>query len=78
MATKTITLSEDSYEILKSWKKDSESFSETIRRIGGKKKLTSFIGILSKETADKMQQEIKDSRKQHAKDREKRLKRLGI
>jgi len=38
MATKTISLSEDAYEILKAKKREGESFSDVIRReLGGKK-----------------------------------------
>ena len=36
MATKTISISEDSYNILLSRKKDKESFSEVIKKLAGK------------------------------------------
>ncbi|MHA2298868.1 MAG: antitoxin VapB family protein [Candidatus Hodarchaeales archaeon] len=38
MAHKTITISEEAYNLLKSIKKDNESFTEVIKRICGPKK----------------------------------------
>ena len=47
MATKTISITEDAYEILKSWKDENESFSQVITKFGAKNNLLKFAGILS-------------------------------
>ena len=64
MVTKTITITEDAYRILKSWKQGSESFSETIRRKGKRRPLSDFYGILSKESGERFERAIMGFRKQ--------------
>ena len=41
-----------------------------------RKKLSDFQGILSKESADELEKNIKKARKEHAKARELRIKRI--
>lgn len=65
MGTKTVSITDEAYEILKSRKDDVESFSEVIVRLSGKKKLSSFAGALSKKTADRMEEEINKARGLH-------------
>ncbi|MBI2144176.1 antitoxin VapB family protein [Candidatus Woesearchaeota archaeon] len=76
MATKTITVTEDAYEALKSLKIASESFSETIRRLAGKSSLMEFAGILSNEQADELECNIKEARKIRNAAHQRRLKRI--
>ncbi len=80
MATKTITVTEDAYEILKRMKEKNESFSDMALRIGKRKPLSYFFGALSKETGDKMEKAIYDLRKikneQHKKSMAKLIKEL--
>jgi predicted CopG family antitoxin len=73
MATKTISISEEAYSILKGRKADTESFSEAIVRLTGKKKLASFFGALSRESADALEKEIMSSRKRHRVEHTKRV-----
>ncbi len=50
MATKTLTITEDAYGLLKQYKAEEESFSEEILRLLSKKRkknLSAFFGILS-------------------------------
>jgi predicted CopG family antitoxin len=50
MAHKTLTISEDAYDMLANLKKEGESFTELIKRITTplrKKKLSEFIGVLA-------------------------------
>ncbi len=49
MAHKTLTISEEAYEMLAELKKEGESFTDLIKRITAplqKKKLSEFIGVL--------------------------------
>jgi len=63
MVTKTITITESSYHLLKNMKKENESFSETIERVVAKKiNLSDFSGVLSKDSAKKIEDEIRKSR----------------
>lgn len=62
MATKTITITEDSYERLNVLKEREESFSEVIKRLTSKVKLSDFAGILTNSEADTLKEKIKISR----------------
>ncbi len=45
---KTITITEDAYEIVKGMKKEGESFSELFKRVGGRRlKVNDIIGVLN-------------------------------
>ena len=76
MATKTITVTTEAYESLKSLKEPSESFSETIKRVSGKHSFSEFIGILSEESARKLEKTINGIRKRDSKEYNERIKRL--
>ena len=76
MAVKTITVTTDAYEALKSLKEKNESFSETILRVYGKKSLLEFAGALSESSACKIENHIREKRKLHREMRNKRMKRL--
>ena len=54
MATKTLTITEESYNLLDSRKKERESFSEVKSRILKKNRLANFKGEVSLETANKV------------------------
>ena len=62
MATKTISITEEAYERLRMHKKETESFTDVINKITGKKSIMELAGILSKEEGDKLEKHIKDSR----------------
>lgn len=74
MSTKTISITDEAYDILKSRKNENESFSETIVRLSGKELLASFYGALSKHTGDSLAQEIASTRKKHREIHERRIK----
>ena len=76
MATKTITVTEGAYETLKARKEPNESFSETIKRIAGRRSLREFAGILSNKEADELERNIKEARKVRNAAHQKRLRRI--
>lgn len=63
MATKTITITEEAYNLLKNMKEDKESFTDAIVKVAKKDSLSRLVGVLSHEEAEKMRKHIKDSRK---------------
>ncbi len=73
MATKTITVTQDAYEALKSLKARNESFSQTILRVAKRKPLSHFFGILSEETGKKLEKSIEEGRRIRNKAHKKRL-----
>ena len=77
MSTKTISITDEAYGILKAKKEEeAESFSEVIVRLAGRKKLASFAGILSEESAGKLEEDIKEIRRVHQNLHQQRLKRM--
>lgn len=46
MVRKSIRLTEEAYKVLLSMKQKNESFSETILRVGKRRPLSDFFGIL--------------------------------
>jgi len=64
MATKTITITTKAYHILKSRKREHESFSDVITRMGksGNRALLKLVGLFSKEDADTMEKVIREGR----------------
>ncbi len=72
MTTKTITVTEDAYESLKGLKKEGESFSDVLLRVGDKKcTVNSFFGLLSGDIVE-VRENIKKWRGEFSKDAEKR------
>ncbi len=76
MAVKTITVTENAYEALKAKKAPNESFSEAILRIAGRRSLLEFAGALSEESARKLEESIRETRKIHAELHKKRMERI--
>ena len=74
MATKTTTVTKNAYDALKSMKAPNESFSETILRFAKRKPLTSFFGVLSRETGERMEKTIGEMRKKNNKAHHARIK----
>ena len=74
MGTKTISISDEAYGILKSKKEGSESFSEVIVKLTGKSSLSSFAGVLGK-TADLIEKDILKTRALHRNLHKKRVQR---
>ncbi len=62
MSTKTISITDEAYMILKSFKDEGESFTEVIKKLAGKRSYTDIIGFLSKDEAEEMEEQIKDIR----------------
>ncbi|MBI4141703.1 antitoxin VapB family protein [Candidatus Woesearchaeota archaeon] len=76
MAVKTITITEDAYNLLKARKARSESFTDVISRIAKKRSLSEFVGCISQESADKIEKYIYERRKRHTKEHRARVQRI--
>lgn len=64
MATKSVTIKESAYEILKSRKHEGESFSDVIERIASKRPLTELLDVLSEEEGERLANEVEKTRKE--------------
>jgi|APHM01.1.fsa_nt_gi Uncharacterized ACR, COG1753. len=63
MATKSVTIKESAYEILKSRKEENESFSDVIERIANRRPITDLTDI-SKEEGDRIADEVEKVREE--------------
>ena len=68
MATKSVTIKESAYEILKSRKQEGESFSDVIERIASRRSLTELLDVLSEEEGESLADEVEKTRKELDKD----------
>jgi len=62
MATKTISITEDAYERLRTNKMENESFTDVINRITNKRSIMELAGILSNKEADELKENISQIR----------------
>lgn len=70
---KTITVTDEAYEMLKKMKSGDESFSEVIKRVAKPTlNIRDYFGILSKEDSKTISEEIKKRREKISKDIEER------
>jgi predicted CopG family antitoxin len=79
MATKTLTITEDAYNLLKGRKLENESFSQEITRLlteKKKKNLVDFFGILTKEEGKGMKEFFEKRREINWELKKKRFKQL--
>ena len=74
MSTKTVSLSEDAYNKLKSLKEDNESFSDVVRKVTKTSNISKFHGVLSEDTADKIEKNIRKNREGNLKSHSERVK----
>jgi predicted CopG family antitoxin len=81
MATKTLTIMEDTYEMLLRNKMENESFSDVIRRIisrKGRKSFSDLFGILSNEEGDAIAKNLKKAKAMEVKLLKERMKNENI
>ncbi len=76
MAIKTITVTKEAYEALRSLKAPRESFSETIIRVSKRKPLSNFFGILSEEKGRKLENSVYELRKKRNETHRLRIKQI--
>jgi len=80
MVVKSLTITEDAYKLLKSWKHGDESFSELILRLGHSRAehLKKFCGILkrSEKEVHAWEKEIKEARIKSTASMEHKLKKI--
>ena len=61
MATKTISIGEDAYDLLATQKHEYESFTDVIKRLAGQRSLLELAGILTNEEANIITRHIKET-----------------
>lgn len=72
--TKTISLSDEAYDILKRMKTGKESFSDTIKKLAGRGKLSEILDLYPEITDKEYEKSVKDLRKKI----DARLKDMGL
>lgn len=78
MASRTISLSEDAYDLLRHQKKPGESFSDVVRRLAGRRSPVEFIGAwgdMSQKELEDIKRDIRDSWKISERKWNRRMKR---
>lgn len=73
MTVKTLTVTEEAYNILKAAKGPQDSFSDTIVRIGNRKPISEFFGALKGEQGERFEKAIMDARKRRNSAHRKRI-----
>jgi predicted CopG family antitoxin len=76
MATKSITITTDAYDLLARHKGAHESFSDVITRIAKKNNFLELKGVLSKEHAEELSRHVKELRKAADREMDERLKKF--
>ena len=66
MGYKTISLSDEAYEILKKAKRENESFSQVVIRLVSRSSLDDFIGCISKKSIEKLSDALEVFRKERS------------
>jgi predicted CopG family antitoxin len=64
MATKTLSITEEAYDILRSIKGENESFTNAIIRLADKKSILELAGLISEEEAKSIKSAIKKRREE--------------
>ena len=64
MGTKTISLSDDAYERLKTMKREGESFSDVVRRLTAGVELGDYYGVLDDETGAELAAVVAERRRE--------------
>ena len=77
MAVKTITVTIEAYEALKSLKAQRESFSDTILRVAKRKPLSAFFGVLGKDTGERLEKAVMEMRRKRNAGHQMRLKEIS-
>ena len=59
MGYKTISLSDEAYEILKNAKRENESFSQVVIRLASRSSLDDFVDCISEDSVEKLSDALK-------------------
>jgi predicted CopG family antitoxin len=63
VASKTLNITEDAYELLKARKRPGESFTDVITRLAGYRSLEELEGILTPGQADALEDAVREGRR---------------
>lgn len=63
MASRTVNLADDAYELLRAQKREGESFSDVVRRLAGHRSLAELEGLLTPAQAKRVEAAIQEGRR---------------
>lgn len=75
MASKTINITQEAYEVLKARKKPGESFTDVVLRLAEARPLSELAGLLSEEEAQELKESIRKGRDRSVERRERGVSR---
>ncbi len=75
MASKTINITQEAYEVLKARKKPGESFTDVVLRLAGTRPLSDLAGLLTEEEANELEKRIREGRDRSVDRRERGISR---
>ncbi len=76
MATKTLTITTEAYDLLKARKKENESFSKAINRLLKGHTIFDLAGVLTEKQSQELRNRIHERRMEMRREMDNRIKRL--
>ncbi len=63
VASKTINITAEAYEILRARKRENESFTDVILRLAGERRLSELAGVLSEAEGRRLEAAVREGRR---------------
>lgn len=78
MPSRTLNVTREAYELLKSWKGPGESFTGVILRLAGERSLFEIVGSLDEEQGRRMEERVSSGRERSRRRKGRQLRIPGV